>query len=42
LGFGWHDAQSFFVVFQWSVDIGTPDNRVFDHGPTLRFATPLL
>lgn len=39
---GWHNARAFFVLFDWSVDIGTRQNRVFDHGPTLRFATPLL
>lgn len=39
---GWHNPRAFFVLFDWSVDLGTRENRVFDHGPTLRFATPLL
>lgn len=42
LTFGRHDPQAFLVVLDWSVDIGSHDNRIFDHGPTLRFATPLL
>ena len=42
LTLGWRNPQAFVVTFDWSVDLGTQVNRVFDHGPTLRFATPLL
>ncbi len=42
LTLGWHDPDAFTVLFDWSVEFGSRSDRVFDHGPTLRFATPLL
>ncbi len=42
LAIGWRDPDAFLVIFDWCVDFGSRENRVFDHGPTLRFATPLL